>query len=79
MCEFNKKSFDFMNIKVAVQYISSWLVWFVMLGCSLVYQVQSCVRARARVCISAYIYCGRCIKSAFTEEKGNIKRFMIKM
>jgi len=31
------------------------------------------VCAHARVCVSAYIYCGRCIKSAFTKEEENFK------
>ena len=25
------------------------------------------------VCLSGYIYCGRCIKSAFTKDEGKIK------
>jgi len=34
--DLTRKSFGFINIKAAVQYISSWLVWIVMFGCSLV-------------------------------------------
>jgi len=30
-----RKSFSVINTKAAVQYISSWSVWIMMLGCSL--------------------------------------------